>query len=167
MPTQAQNDWVLAISGVNPAAFEGGAAAAAAAAQNAKHDAALAKARQVWLATRQKVEKDIATLQSRVRAAYDGHDMAKELEDAFAERVEPVLTTLDETLAHRLDEIVGSEAFERAALVQRARAVIADYEKFLDTDDVIDHIDRNPLVPLSVRKTLETVLDNLAKVIGA
>jgi hypothetical protein len=126
----------------------------------------LAKARQVWIATRAKIQNDIAKLQSSLAAAYEGHDLAQELQDAFNKRVEPVLANLDASLAHKLDELAATEGEQHAVLIKEARAIIASYERFLDSDDVIGHLDRNPLVPIAIRKTLDGSLEALNKVLA-
>jgi len=132
----------------------------------AKTNSQLMSARKIWLATREKIENDIKKLQSSLAATYKGHDDAQDIAEAFAARVEPVLGNLDESLAHKLNEITHSDEADRAKLVAEARAIITSYERFIDADDIIYHLDRNPLVPLAIRATLDTSLESLNNALG-
>jgi hypothetical protein len=89
---------------------------------------AITKARQVWVATRQKVESDIGNLHDTFTAAFKGHGRHGDLTKAFRDRVDGVLGTLDEALAHKLDAVnAATDPGERAQLVQEAHALIAGY----------------------------------------
>jgi hypothetical protein len=92
--------------------------------------------------------------------------MARELEDAFVKRVEPVMGTFDESLAHQLNSVIQSADVNREQSISAVRAVIASYVRFLDSDDVIDHLDKNPVMPLTSRKTLDSALEGIARALG-
>ncbi len=166
---EVHEKWVLDVLGFDVAAHRSARdrnARPPGAEASAAKKAQLAKARQVWIATRAKIENDIAKVRSGLASAYDGHDLAQMLQDAFNKRVEPVLGTLDASLAHKLDELAAAEGDQHAALVKEAQAIIASYERFLASNDVIDHLDRNPLAPIAVRKTLDGSLEALRKVLA-
>jgi hypothetical protein len=133
------------------------AAAAPAAAQN------VAKSRLAWLATRQKIETDLGKLKSAVMATCQGIDIESALEAGFRERVEPVLEQLDESLAHKLEELNGAaDAAQRAKLVAEAKGIIKRYEAFAAGSQIIAKLDDNPFFPLAISKTLAATLGTLA-----
>ena len=128
--------------------------------------AAYGKARTAWLATRQKVEIDIDSLQKKFSATFKGHTLADDLEAAFKKRVEPVLERLDNELAHTLEAATkAKDGPEHAKLVAEAKRIMQRYQAFVAGDPTLAELDENPLVPLAIQKTLTTTLDVLAKTI--
>ena len=127
---------------------------------------AIAKARQAWVATRQKVDADISNLHDAFTAAFKDHGRQGDLTKAFRDRVDSVLETLDEALAHKLDAVNGAtDAGERAKLVQEAHTLIDGYNKHVASDPTIAELDKNPFVPLSIQKTMTATLTALSKAI--
>jgi hypothetical protein len=128
--------------------------------------ATFTKARTAWLATRQKVEADINKLQGEFLAAFKGHAKASDLETGFRSRVETVLTSMDEELAHTLDAaLAAAEPGQHAKLVQNAKQIIQRYESYVASDPTIAALDLNPFVPLAIKKTFTTTLSVLSKAI--
>jgi hypothetical protein len=126
----------------------------------------VAKSRLAWLATRKKIETDLGKLKSVVMTACQGIDIESALEAAFRERVEPVLEQLDESLAHKLDEVNGSaDAAQRAKLVAEAKGIIKRYEAFATGSQIIAKLDDNPFFPLTISKTLAATLGTLSSAI--
>jgi len=139
---------------------------AAAAAQAAARTATNAQARAVWVATRQKVELDLGQLHGAFTSAFKGHQSEGKLTQAFRARVDTVLDTLGEELAHTLDAVNGAaDPAQRQKLVEQAHAHIAQYAKHVATDPTIGALDRNPFVPLSIGKTVSATLAALSKTI--
>jgi len=139
---------------------------AAAAAQAAARTATNAKARAVWVATRQKVERDLGQLHGAFTSAFKGHQSEGKLTQAFRARVDTVLDTLGEELADTLDAVNGAaDPAQRQKLVEQAHAHIAQYAKHVATDPTIGALDRNPFVPLSIGKTMSATLAALSKTI--
>ncbi len=165
MPTSQHDAWVKDTFDLDPARYDAPQSGAAPLGYS-EHDAALAKALQVWVATRKTIENNITSLQGKVAEAYKGHTMAQELEDAFVKRVAPVMGTFDDSLAHQLNTVIQSADVHREQSISAVRAVISSYVKFLDSDDVIDHLDKNPVMPLTIRKTLDSALEGIAKALG-
>jgi hypothetical protein len=127
----------------------------------------IAKARLAWVATRQKVEGDLGNLHGSFAKAFKGHGMERDLTKAFRARVDTVLGTLDETLAHKLDAVnSATDPAQRAKLVQEAHATIQTYNKHVASDPTIAALDKNPFVPLSIQKTMTATLSALAKSIS-
>jgi hypothetical protein len=136
------------------------------AAQTAARTATNVKARAVWVATRQKVERDLGTLHGAFASAFKGHAAEGKLIQAFRARVDTVLDTLGEELAHTLDAVNGAaDPAQRQKLVEQAHAHIAQYTKHVATDHTIGALDRNPFVPLSIGKTMSATLAALSKTI--
>ncbi len=127
---------------------------------------AIAKARQAWVATRQKVDTDIGKLHDALSTAFKGHGKHGDLTKAFRDRVDGVLGTLDESLAGKLDAVnSATDQGERAKLVQEAQALIDGYSKHVASDATIAELDKNPFMPLSIQKTVTATLAVLAKTI--
>ena len=126
---------------------------------------AIAKSRAAWIATRKKVEADIAGLHGAFSSSLKGHGMADELGTLFRTRVDTVLDTLDEALAHKLDDIDKADAAGRAKLVDDAHALIARYQAHVAGDPTIALLDKNPFTPLAIEKTMTATLAALSKAI--
>jgi hypothetical protein len=125
-----------------------------------------AKSRLVWTTTRQKVERDLANLKSSILAACDGQDIEAALEAAFRSEVEPVLSNLDESLAHKLDEVNRATApTEREKYLADARLILRRYQSFVATEPIIAKLDANPFVKLALGATLAKTLSGLDAVL--
>ena len=127
---------------------------------------AYAKSRLAWLAARKKVESDIEKLRGEIVATYSEDGMAADLDKAYRERVAPVLATLDESLADKLDEATNAtDAATRAALVAEAKAIMQGYEQYLAGEKIIADLDANPFVPLAIQQTISGTLSTLQKTV--
>jgi len=158
--TPEQNDWVRRVLGIDPAENRSAAAAAAPPA------ALYAKSRMAWVATRAKVESDIAKLHGALTSTYQGHGAAEHLEKAFQARVEAMMNALDHSLAEKLDEVnQAADAGQRARLVQEARQIMQRYESYLASEPLIAKLDANPFVPVAIEKTLTATLAALSKAV--
>jgi hypothetical protein len=143
----------------NGAAQNGGSAAAQ---PDPAAAPAIAKARTAWLATRQKVEGDLDKLHSAFGSAFKGHEQEEQISKAFRARVETVLNTLDEELAHTLDAVNNArDVNERQQMVEQAKGLLQKYQQHVSTDPTIAALDSNPFVPLSVQRTMNTTIGAL------
>lgn len=185
MPTQAHDDYLKSVLGVDVAAARSRRASApgavgrpvvptatAAVGPNngapaaGKNAAAFSKARVAWIATRRKVESDISKLQGTFNSAFTDHPKGADLGAAFKARADKVLESLDEALAHKLDEVTGATApAQHAKLVQEARQIIRRYEATVANDPTIAALDANPFAPLTIRKTMTATLSALSNAI--
>jgi hypothetical protein len=155
-----QNDWVRRVLGIDPAGSRSAATTAAPPA------ALYAKSRMAWVATRAKVESDIARLHGALTSTYQGHGAAEHLEKAFQARVEVMMNALDHSLAEKLDEVnQAADAGQRAQLVQEARKIMQRYESYLASEPLIAKLDANPFVPVAIEKTLTATLAALSKAV--
>lgn len=151
--------------GGGPGAAVGQTAGAPAAATNGAAPQ-VTKASLAWVATRKKIEADLAKLKSTVMAACQGVDIESALEAGFREKVEPVLGQLDESLAQKLQEVNGAnDAAQREKLVREAKGIIQRYQAFVASSSTIAHLDANPFVPLTISKTLTATLSTLDRAV--
>lgn len=162
------------------AALSGGAAAAPARAASASaappapgaaaaggQMVAFAKARVVWVAARKKVQGEIDKLHAEMTTIYKDHGFGADLDKILRGKVEPVLDSLDESLAHKLDEVTGNaDPAQHAKLVGEAKQIIQSYESYISTEPLIAKLDDNPFVPLQIEKTLTATLSALTRVIA-
>lgn len=126
----------------------------------------IAKARGAWMATRKRVEADVGNLHETFASALKGHEMEGDLVKAFRDRVDTVLDTLDEALAHTLDAVNQAQNdAERAKLVDEAHATVRCYNDHIARDPTIALLDSNPFVQMSVQKTMSATLAALSKAI--
>jgi len=122
-----------------------------------------AKGRAAWLAVRTKLQSELDAVLKAVaaRAAGDG-GLVSEIEKL----VEPIMAQLDDSLAHKLDEIASTaNPGVHARLVQEAQAILDRYKAFASGDKTVAHLDKNPVRPVALGKTLEAALAALSKVI--
>ncbi|HET8995252.1 MAG TPA: hypothetical protein VFN42_01155 [Acetobacteraceae bacterium] len=127
---------------------------------------AYAKSRLAWLAARKKVEGEIDKLRSEIVATYKDDGIADQLESSFRTRVAPVLETLDESLADKLDEVANTtDATARAELVTEAKAIMQRYQSYLSSETLIADLDDNPFSPLTIQQTISATLSALEKAV--
>ena len=161
-PTPEQNDWMRRVLGIDSAESRDAAVAPAAAGGSAMY----VKSRMAWVATRAKVESEIARLHGALTSAYQGHGAAEHLEKAFQARVEAMLNRLDHSLADKLDEVSqAADSGQRAQLAQEARQIMQRYESYVASEPMIAKLDANPFVPVAIEKTLTATLAALSKAV--
>jgi hypothetical protein len=121
-----------------------------------------ARSLQTWMDARQKVESEFGKLHGAMTEVYKDHAFGADLDNLFRARVEPVLESLDETLAEKLDELTKTpDPVQRARLVQEARQIIQRYQSFLSNEPLISKLDSNPFVPVTIESTLTQTLSSL------
>jgi hypothetical protein len=154
--TDAHFDWAEKFCGI--ANLRDQPALAASGAAQGVH----VKSRLVWTATRQKVESDLAKLKRGILAACDEQDIEAALETAFRSEVEPVLANLDDSLAHKLDEVnKAADPVEREKCLADARQILRRYQSFVASAPIIAKLDANPFVKLGIGATLTKTLSGL------
>lgn len=135
-------------------------------AANGPNAAVIGKSRLAWVAARQKVESEIGKLHDAISEVYRDHGAAEHLEKAFQSRVEGMLSTLDQSLAEKLDEVnQAANAGDRARLVGEAQEIMQRYQDYLSSEPLIAKMDSNPFAPVAVHKTLTATLAALSKTV--
>jgi hypothetical protein len=121
------------------------------------------KSRAVWIATRAKIDADIKKLSDTVLGMDHGGVFGDDLEQNFLGTVDPILSTLDTSLADLLStaEKAGSQD-EASQALDEARATIGLYQNFVHSNDTIKELDKNPFMPLAIAKTLNASLQVLS-----
>jgi hypothetical protein len=131
--------------------------------------AQLGAAPQVWHQTRGVVSKSIDNLRSAIKQEYadQAPELLAEIEKNMAQ-----FNRITERLDHRLAEALErahkakDEAARRAELV-KAKAIVAEHIKYIQSEPLIAHIDANPFgVQTNVKKVLTASLTHMAKVIS-
>ena len=124
-----------------------------------------AKSRLAWIAARQRMTSDIEKLRSELANTYKDAGLAAEVEKSYHSVVAPLLESLDESLADKLDDATNAtDPTQRAKLVAEAREIMVRYEEALK-NPVIADLDGNPFVPLTIQKTLSATLTGLSAAI--
>jgi len=127
---------------------------------------AYTKSRDIWLATRKRVESEIEKLRSQIVATYQQDGIAGELDRLYGSKVAPVLTSLDESLAAKLDEAAKeADPTRRTQLVAEARDIITRYQTYVAGDQTIPQLDKNPFVELSIQQTVTQTLSALVRTV--
>jgi len=127
---------------------------------------AYTKSRDIWLATRKRVESEIEKLRSQIAATYQQDGIAGELDRLYSAKVAPVLTSLDESLAAKLNEATNeADATRRTQLVAEARDIITRYQTYVAGDQTIPQLDKNPFVELSIQQTVTQTLSALVRTV--
>jgi len=126
-----------------------------------------AQSRLDWMATRESIETDLGKLRAALANTYKGEAIAGEIEKSYTAKVAPLMTTLDETLATKLDAATkAADAAARASLVTEAKAIMASYQAFVASNPLIADLDSNPFVPLSIQQNVSATLSRLSAAIN-
>ncbi len=124
------------------------------------------KARMAWAAARHHVQGELDKLTTAMAKTYQDHGFATDLGKMMSAKVEPMLDQLDDSLAHKLDEVAANtDLAQHPKLVAEAQQITARYADFIDTEPMIAKLDANPFVPLHIRAALDVTLSTLSKVL--
>jgi len=143
------------------------APAAPAAAVFAKAQATSVKNSKAWVTMANAVHGQIDKVQTTVIAAFEGTDMAAQLETAFKSRVGRI-KQYDRELVTKLVAIgKAKDADEQAASIADAKTTLQRYRKFIDTDATLKDIDANPFVKgLKISDTVGSFLSVISTSLG-
>jgi len=146
-------------------ALDGPAPAPSAATQEAQKagaqggGVAFAKSRLAWLAARKKLEEGLEKLHGEITTTYKGNPALSDIDTRFRTTVAPVLATLDEELADKLDDVANAaDPEKRTKLITEAKATIARYENYVTSEKLLADLDDNPVVSLALRDTITKTL---------
>lgn len=112
-----------------------------------------AKARLEWVAAKQNVEGQLHGLRTAVLAEFDDEEALESVE-----KLDRVLARFNEGLTDSLDDLYNAEADRKSDVARKALAIAASYRGYVESDDLVAHVDENPFMPTSVRDTLTTPL---------
>jgi hypothetical protein len=124
-----------------------------------------AKSRDIWLATRKRVEDGISALRSAILDTYKDAGMSAQLEKAFDDRVGPVREALGDRLGTTLDQAAKTQdAAARGRLMADAQAIMKDYIAYVGSAPIVADLDNNPFISPAIQPTVTKTLEALSKV---
>ena len=122
------------------------------------------KSRRAWIAVRKQVETDLDKLRAEIVKTYEADGIGPQIDKSFRDRVAPVLQTLDERLAQKLDEATSqTDPTQRSKLVADAQQIIQEYTSFVSSSQIVTDLDTNPFAAIAIKQTVAGTLGVLAK----
>lgn len=122
---------------------------------------ALTKARLEWERARKLVKAELQRLEQVILEATADEPDAEDIR-AAAPNLYEVLEVADESLIDLLDELLNAEEpARRYELRRQAADKVEAYAAFVASDALVQNVDANPFLPVKVRSTLETTLNQL------
>jgi predicted transcriptional regulator YdeE len=131
--------------------------------------AAIGAAPQIWTQTRSVMSKSIDQLSEAIRREYasESPEILADIEKGMAKMSE-VTARFDHRLAEAMERAhkAQDEAARKAELA-RAKAILAEHIKYVQSEPLIAHIDANPFgVQTNLKKVLTASLTHMAKVVS-
>lgn len=118
--------------------------------------------RLAWVATRGKVQAELKKLEAAILERYKGQTVRPQVARSVRQ-LDRVLAVFDEALADKLDGALNAtDPAEKQRWHAEARAEIDRYQGFLASDPLVQELDGNPFMPVTVRATLDKTLSTLA-----
>ena len=131
--------------------------------------ATLAKADLVWHGTRAILDHNIGELRKAVIGHYGNEhpELLKEIDESMV-KLDGVLDKLDTKLADSIAKAsAAQDAESRKAELTNAKAILADYIKYVQSEPLIKHIDSNPFgVATNLGRVLSDSLVHMAQSLG-
>ncbi len=154
-PTEVQGAWVLRVLGIGGASqgAPGGAVVR------------LAKGMLLWNQTRSSVSQQVKTLQQAILKAAANVPEFDEIQSNIG-NLEEILEILDDRLTVKLNELRGTtDAAEKQKLSEDARQIVAEYQTYAASDELMNDIDDNGFIPLTIKSQVITALDEVMSMI--
>jgi hypothetical protein len=130
---------------------------------------ALAKAPQVWKGTRALLQTNVDALKKAVQEQIsdENYSLIDEVNDHL-QKLDRILTKLDKRLTNSLTHASETQDPElRGAALQESKSILAEYIRYVRSEPLIAHLDRNPFgVKMDLKATLAKSLTHVAKAIG-
>ena len=130
---------------------------------------ALAAAPQIWVSTRELVESRVDALKDEIRArvADEGGELVDQI-DGQLEKLDRILGKLDQRLSASL-AVAGeaANAAGRSAALKDSKVILAEYIRYVSSEPLIDHLDKNPFgIKTELKASLSKSLTMLAQAIS-
>jgi hypothetical protein len=124
---------------------------------------AYAKPRAAWLAARQKLAEQIERLRAEIVAIYREDGLAEALERTYSDQAQRLLAALDTSFADAMAAAgTAPDEAARRQHVAEATSTLQRYRDFAAGEPLIDGLDDNPFVPLTIRRTLDATFAALS-----
>jgi hypothetical protein len=131
--------------------------------------AALGQAPQVWHQTRTVMTKSIEKLRAAIKTEYaaEAPELNAEIDKGVAQ-MNRIVERLDHRLAEQMDKAhKAKDENSRKAELAKAKALLTEHIKYVQSEPLIGHIDTNPFgVETNLKKTLMASFTHMAKVIS-
>jgi hypothetical protein len=125
----------------------------------------VAKGLLVWNGTRGYVEQQIRKLEDAIITQSEAERDFDAIR-ANVGKINVIMERLDDSLSEKLDALRGSQdPAEKNRITEEARKIIAAYQSYVATDELIADIDDNGFVPLDVKARLTAALDAVQKIV--
>lgn len=114
-----------------------------------------------WTGTRTTVDSKVNQLKQAVKAHYSKHPAALKEIDKIMVKIDTTLGKLDHRLTDSLKAVTAASPAAHETELRKTMAILAEYKKVVQSDALIDHIDKNPF---GVKTNLKaTIMDSLNK----
>lgn len=97
-----------------------------------------------WTGTRTTVDSKINQLKQVVKAHYSKHPAALKEIDKIMVKIDTSLGKLDDRLIHSIKAVTAASPAAHETELRKTMAILAEYKKVVQSDPLIDHIDKNP-----------------------
>jgi hypothetical protein len=155
--SEEQRGWVQRVLGLGMGQSEQAAIEGAA--------VRLAKGMLLWNQTRGYVAEQIKALQSAILKQTAGEPDFAEIRDNLGS-LEEILEVLDDRLTLKLNEMRAStDAAAKRQLSVEARVIVAQYQAYVEEDELMNDIDQNGFIPLDIKPKVTATLTTLLSTI--
>ena len=150
--TSAQDQWVTRVLGIDPEGLQ------ARAGVPTVSPVRLAKAALIWRSKWTTADRQLQALADAVTdAIHDDEDVDPQCYatvEARLRRVTGITAELNLDLADELDDLMNASPEQRAAPIARLRKQLDSYAGYLSSDPMIDLLEDNEFLPVSVKADL-------------
>jgi hypothetical protein len=155
--SEEQRGWVQRVLGLGMGQSEQAAIEGAA--------VRLAKGMLLWNQTRGYVAEQIKALQSAILKQTAGEPDFAEIRDNLG-NLEEILEVLDDRLTLKLNEMRAStDTAAKRQLSAEARVIVAQYQAYVEEDELMNDIDQNGFIPLDIKPKVTATLTTLLSTI--
>jgi hypothetical protein len=155
--SEEQRGWVQRVLGLGMGQSEQAAIEGAA--------VRLAKGMLLWNQTRGYVAEQIKALQSAILKQTAGEPDFAEIRDNLG-NLEEILEVLDDRLTLKLNEMRAStDTAAKRQLSVEARVIVAQYQAYVEEDELMNDIDQNGFIPLDIKPKVTATLTTLLSTI--
>ena len=128
--------------------------------------AAYAKAGEIWTAAQGFMVREYARLGKALEAAYQDGGVGADLSKKLADKVKPVLDTLNGDLGKQIDTAAkATDGQTRQTSLTEAAKLIGDYKNYIGSSTLMGDLDDNPFAVLMVRDRLTSTLAALEQTV--
>ena len=129
--------------------------------------AKLGIARVEWESVRTHATEEFKRLKNILQAEYAGDDVEQEAVTVALERLDSMITSINEELGDRLDKVLNADPPDRPKLTTAAKTVLERFVSFATSDKIMSVIDGNEYAPdMQVAAPLRAKLQEITAALG-